>query len=38
MNIPGFYGLGKALQEISETGRLHEVQHFTARVNSLEHW
>jgi phosphoenolpyruvate carboxylase len=26
MNIPGFYGLGKALQEISETGRLHEVQ------------
>ncbi|MDP4616103.1 MAG: phosphoenolpyruvate carboxylase [Schleiferiaceae bacterium] len=26
MNIPGFYGLGKALQEISESGRLHEVQ------------
>jgi phosphoenolpyruvate carboxylase len=26
MNIPGFYGLGKALQEISEAGRLHEVQ------------
>jgi phosphoenolpyruvate carboxylase len=26
MNIPGFYGLGKALQEISEAGRFHEVQ------------
>ena len=26
MNIPGFYGLGKALQEISEAVRLHEVQ------------
>jgi phosphoenolpyruvate carboxylase len=26
MNIPGFYGLGKAFQEISEAGRLHEVQ------------
>ncbi|MDE0987417.1 MAG: phosphoenolpyruvate carboxylase, partial [Schleiferiaceae bacterium] len=26
MNIPGFYGLGKALQELSEAGKLHEVQ------------
>lgn len=26
MNIPGFYGLGKAFQDLSETGRLHEVQ------------
>jgi len=26
MNIPGFYGLGKAFQDLSEAGRLHEVQ------------
>ena len=26
MNIPGFYGLGKALEELSEAGKLHEVQ------------
>lgn len=25
-NIPGFYGLGTALQQIKEAGRLHEVQ------------
>ena len=26
MNIPGFYGLGKAFQELNEAGRLHEAQ------------
>ena len=26
MNIPGFYGLGKGFQDLSEAGRLHEVQ------------
>lgn len=26
MNIPGFYGLGRALEELSESGKLHEVQ------------
>ena len=26
MNIPGFYGLGKALKQVAEEGKLHEVQ------------
>jgi phosphoenolpyruvate carboxylase len=26
MNIPGFYGLGAALQQVDEEGRLHEAQ------------
>jgi phosphoenolpyruvate carboxylase len=26
MNIPGFYGLGKAFQELNKAGRLHEAQ------------